>query len=221
MTPVGQRSDKSSLKSQACVWLPAEVSHISPALLNRLTASPSYFKHVRTAVPVCESIKVSHSSQIGHTEPRLAISSGREPQHMLFLLVAPSASHVQILRYKKPWGRKKCIILSIASETCHMCQCSGGMHRMICRAYINTGCQISFVFTFACAIHYLANLGEGVGRLTYSTTDSQYRLPTSTYGYTVYILADTFVHSDLEWECFSVGINFSFTPVNQIEIESK
>lgn len=120
MTPVGQRSDK-SLKSQASLWLPAKISHTSHAPLNWCASQFSLFSHARTAVPEQESVKVSHSSQVGRTEPRLTISQDENSSvgyfHRLLHQLHPRRqTHVahNSWCYRHPLGEKKCIILSIA-----------------------------------------------------------------------------------------------------------
>lgn len=76
-TPLRQRSDKSSLKSPASVWLPAEISYTSLAPLNWRAAH--------------EPVKVNHSSKVGRTEPRLTISQDEDPGVGYFHWLLPSA----------------------------------------------------------------------------------------------------------------------------------
>lgn len=149
MTPVGQRSDKIFFKITSM----------------RVTSSRGQPYITCSAKPPYSFSLLFWACQNGHpcvwinqSQPFISdwtyratfdhLVRTRTPAYVIF--TAPSASHMQHRRLcaiRSPGGERKCIILSIASETSHMRQCSGGMHRMICRAYINTGCQISFVFT--------------------------------------------------------------------------
>lgn len=54
------RSNKSSLKSQACAWLPAEVSHMFPAWLNHLTIPLSFI----LSMPEWPSLNTNQSKSV-------------------------------------------------------------------------------------------------------------------------------------------------------------
>lgn len=98
----------------------------------------------------------------------------RTPEYVIWL-AAPSASHMQqyVFAIRNPEGAKKCIILSTASVTCHMCQCLGGnaSNNMQNIHKYKLAKWVAYFHMFACMSRYLANLAKGVGRLTCSARD--------------------------------------------------
>lgn len=107
----------------------------------------------------------------------------RTPESVISL-AAPSASHMQqyVSAIRNPEGGKKCIILPTASVTCHMCQCLGGNASNIMQNIhkYKLAKWVAYLHMFACMSCYFANLAKGVGMLTCSARNCQYRLSSLT-----------------------------------------